>query len=182
VPEPLPLETERLVLEPFDADRDWSSFVADIVLDPDVTAAWTDFREPGLSDADRERLAAAEFLPWFAEGREIGLVVWTLRDRSGDFVGISGLLISGPPAGRGEPEYGAMLASRWHGQGLATEAGHAILADGWSRLALARIITVLDSADPRPRRLVDKLGFRFDEVVSDERGRPHVRFVIDRPA
>jgi hypothetical protein len=29
---------------------------------------------------------------------------------------------------------------------------------------------------------VDKLGFRFDQVVFDEAQRPFVRFVIERPA
>jgi RimJ/RimL family protein N-acetyltransferase len=153
----------------------------EIVLDPIVTADWADFRAPSLTDADRERLAADEFLPWFDEGRAIGLVAWTMRTHDEDFVGVSGLFISDPPAGTGDPEFGAMLAARWHRQGLATEAGMAILDDGWSRLGLARMITVMDAPNPASRRLVDKLGFRFDEIVLSDAGRPHVRFVLDRP-
>jgi [ribosomal protein S5]-alanine N-acetyltransferase len=176
VPEPLRLVTERLVLTPFDQARDWSSFVADLVLDREVTRYWADFADPGLSDADKERLAADEFLPWFDDGRGRGLVVWTLRTADGSFVGVSGLTIPGPPVGGTDPEFGCMLGTRWHGRGLATEAGRAILDDGWSRLGLARIITVMDSPNPASRRLVDKLGFRFDGVVFDDEHRPYVRF------
>jgi ribosomal-protein-alanine N-acetyltransferase len=75
-----------------------------------------------------------------------------------------------------------MLGARWHGQGLATEAGRAVIEDGWSRLGLARVITVLDTPNVASRRLVDKLGFRFDQVVFDESQRPFIRFVIERPA
>lgn len=173
MPEPLRLVTARLVLTPFAEERDLASFVADLVLDPLVTRDWEDFADPSLTDADKARLAADEFLPWFEAGRARGLVAWTLRMPAGEFVGVSGLLIAGPPAADGDPEFGCLLAGRWHGQGLATEAGRAVLADGWSRLGLTRVITVLDSANPASRRLVDKLGFRFDRVEF-EAGRAYV--------
>jgi RimJ/RimL family protein N-acetyltransferase len=182
VPDPLRLVTERLVLTPFDASRDWPAFVADLVLDPVVTRYWADFADPGLSDADKERLAAQEFLPWFADGRRRGLVAWTLRTPEGDFVGVSGLTIPGPPVGGVDPEFGCMLGSRWHGRGFATEAGRAVLEDAWSRLGLTRVITVMDSPNPASRGLVDKLGFRFEEVVFDEERRPFIRFAVGPPA
>lgn len=182
VPEPLRLVTERLVLTPFDEERDWPAFVADLVLDPVVTRHWADFADPGLTDGDKERLAVEEFLPWFDEGRRHGLVVWALRTRGGEFVGVSGLTIPGPPVGGVDPEFGCMLGSRWHGRGLATEAGHAVLDDAWSRLGLARVITVMDSPNPASRRLVDKLGFRFEEVVFDDERRPFIRFAVERDA
>ncbi len=170
------------MLTPFDAAQDWPAFVADLVLDPVVTRYWADFADPALTDADKERLAADEFLPWFDDGRRRGLVVWTLRTPDDEFVGVSGLTIPGPPVGGEDPEFGCMLGSRWHGRGLATEAGRAILEDAWSRLGLARVITVMDSPNPASRRLVDKLGFRFDEVVFDEERRPFIRFVVEPDA
>jgi RimJ/RimL family protein N-acetyltransferase len=180
--DPPRLTTERLEMRPFDRRRDWSAFVRHLVLDPVVTAGWPDFADPSLTDADKERIAAGEFLPWFEEGQTRGLIVWTLRTLDGAFVGVSGLLISDPPVGGSDPEFGCMLGARWHGQGLATEAGRAVIEDGWSRLGLTRIITVLDSANPASRRLVDKLGFSFDQVVFDEAQRPFIWFVIERPA
>jgi RimJ/RimL family protein N-acetyltransferase len=176
------LLTERLVLTPFDRERDWASIVEDLVLDPIVTRYWTDFADPDLTADDRERLAADEFLPWFEAGRARGLVAWVLRTPDEAFVGVSGLMIAGPPMGDTDPEFGCMLATRWHGQGLATEAGSAVLEDAWQRLRLARVITVMDSPNPASRLLVDKLGFTFDGVEFDDSGCPLVRFVIDRPA
>ena len=175
------LTTERLVLTPFDRGRDWASVVSDLVLDPVVTRYWTDFADPALGATDRERLAAEEFLPWFDEGLERGLVAWVLRTPDGEFVGLSGLMVPGPPVGGPDPEFGCMLATRWHGLGLATEAGHAVLADAWSRLGLARVITVMDSPNPASRRLVDKLGFTFGDVTFGDDGHPFVRFVLERP-
>jgi len=87
------------VLTPFDHARDWSRFVADLVLDPVVTRYWADFADPALGDADKERLAAEEFLPWFDEGRARDLVAWAIHAHDGEFVGISGLTIPGPPVG-----------------------------------------------------------------------------------
>jgi len=40
----------------------------------------------------------------------------------------------------------------------------------------------MDSPNPASRRLVDKLGFRFDEVVFDEERRPFIRFVVEPDA
>lgn len=175
------LTTERLELTPFDRARDWADFVGDLVLDPVVTRYWVDFAEPGLTDADKERLAADEFLPWFDAGLAVGLVVWTMRTPGGGFVGVSGLMTAEPPVGGMDPEFGCLLASRWHGHGLATEAGRAVVADAWARLEVDRLIVVLDSPNPASRRLTDKLGFRFDGATFDAAAKPFLRFVLDRP-
>jgi len=175
------LTTERLELTPFDRDRDWADFVSGLVLDQVVTRYWTDFAEPGMTDADKERLAADEFLPWFAEGRARGLVVWVVRTLAQEFVGVSGLMNAEPPVGGPDPEFGCMFATRSHGQGFATEAGRAVIEDGWARLRLARVITVIDSPNLASRHLVDKLGFRFDAAVFGDDAEPYLVFVVDRP-
>ena len=171
-----------LVLAPFDAVRDWPAFVADIVLDPEVTRFWSDFADPDLTDADKERLAADEFLPWFAEGAERGFIVWTTRAPDGDFVGVTGLMTSEPPVGGPDPEFGCLFATRWHGRGVATETGLAVIDDAWARLETDRIITVMDSPNQASRRLVDKLGFHFEEAIFDDDATPYLVFVLDRPA
>ena len=176
------LTTERLVLTRFDRERDWPDFVSGLVMDPVVTRYWADFADPGLTDADKERLAADEFLPWFEEGLARGLVVWTVRTADGEFVGVSGLMTAESPVGGTDPEFGCLLASRWHGRGLATEAGLAVVADAWARLPVDRLIVVLDSPNPASRRLTDKLGFRFDGAVFDDVGKPYLRFISDRPS
>ena len=154
---------------------------ADIVLDPVVTEHWADFADPALTAADQERIAAEEFLPWFAEGATQGFIVWTVREPDGAFVGISGLMTTEPPVGGPDPEFGCLLATRSHGKGYATEAGHAVIADAWSRLGLPRIVTVMDSPNLASRRLVDKLGFSFDRAVFGEAAQAYLVFVLDRP-
>ncbi len=129
-------------MTPFDPERDWAAFVADVVLDPVVTAYWADFADPTLTDDDKERLAAAEFLPWFAEGAGRGFIAWTVRTPDGEFVGVTGLMTSEPPVGGRDPEFGCLFATRWHGRGVATETGVAVLEDAWARPATNRIITV----------------------------------------
>jgi len=170
------LTTERFVLMPFDAERDWLEFIADIALDANVTQ-W----ESDVGDDDKPARAADEFLPWFAEGAAQGFIVWTVRDRDGAFVGISGLMTTEPPVGGPDPEFGCLFATRWHGQGVATETGQAVLADAWARLDVDRIVTVMDSPNRASRRLVDKLGFRFDRAVFGEDATAYLVFVLDRP-
>jgi len=175
------LITERLVLTPFDRERDWADFVTDLILDPVVTRYWEDFADPALTDDDKEQMAAAEFLPWFQEDHARGFAAWILRTPEGEFVGLSGLTTADEPVGGPDPEFGCLLATRWHGSGLATEAGRAVIEDGWERLGLGRVITVLESPNPASRRLVDKLGFRFDRVVFNEASQAYVVLVLDRP-
>jgi len=168
--------TDRFVLTPFDADRDWSEFVVDIALDPNVI-----HYGPDIADADKRELAADEFVPWFAEGAERGFIVWTVRTPEGEFVGVTGLMTSEPPVGGPDPEFGCLFATRWHGRGVATETGIAVLDDAWARLPTDRIITVMDTPNLASRRLVDKLGFRFEEAVFDEDATAYLVFVLDRP-
>jgi RimJ/RimL family protein N-acetyltransferase len=181
VASPAALTTERFVLAPFDAERDWPDIVTDIVLDPVVTEHWKDLADPSLTDSDKVRIAADEFLPWFEEGAVHGFIVWTVRDPAGAFVGISGLMTTEPPVGGPDPEFGCLFAARWHGQGVATEVGRAVMAEAWSRLDIDRIVTVMDSPNRASRRLVDKLGFRFDRAVFDAAATAYLVFVLDRP-
>ena len=91
-------------------------------------------------------------------------------------------MTSEPPVGGDDPEFGCLFATRWHGRGVATETGLAVLEDAWARLPVDRIITVMDSPNQASRRLVDKLGFRFDAAVFDDDATPYLVFVLDRPA
>lgn len=177
----LVLTTDRLELRPFERERDWADVLADILLDPSVNASWPAALDPELDAEARAHLAAEEYPPWFDEGRARGLIVWVLRTLDGAFVGLSGLMLAGPPFEGPDPEFGCLLGTRWHGSGLATEAGRAVLADAWRRRGIERVITVLEDPSRASRRLVDKLGFRFAEVAFDERGRPFLVFEMDRP-
>jgi ribosomal-protein-alanine N-acetyltransferase len=110
-----------------------------------------------------------------------GFVVWTVRDPAGSFVGISGLMTTEPPVGGPDPEFGCLFATRWHGQGVATEVGRTVIADAWARLDIPRIVTVMDSPNRASRRLVDKLGFTFEGAVFGDDATAYLVFVLDRP-
>lgn len=179
---PRRLTTERLGLTPFDPERDWAEFVRDLVLDPVVSEHWPDFADPTLTDADKERIAADEFIPWFADGASHGFIAWTVRTPAGEFVGVSGLMTTEPPVGGPDPEFGCLFATRWHGRGVATEVGHAVIVDAWRRLPIPRIVSVMDSPNRASRRLVDKLGFVFERAVFGDAGQAYLVFVLDRPA
>jgi [ribosomal protein S5]-alanine N-acetyltransferase len=177
----LMLSTDRLRLRPFDRERDWADVLAGVLLDSNVNGTWMAAMGVGVGHPEAERLAAEEFLPWFAEGRARGLIVWVMRTPDGALVGISGLMVADPPFDGSDPEFGCLVAARWHGLGLATEAGRAVLDDAWRRLDIERVITVLEHPTPSSRRLVDKLGFRFVEVAFDSSARPLVVLAAERP-
>ncbi len=127
-------------------------------------------------------MAAAEFLPWFEEDRARGFGAWMLRQPDGDFVGFSGLTTADEPVGGPDPEFSCLLTSRWHGSGLATEAGRAVIEDGWARMGLARVITVLDSPNPgesAPGRTSSAFG--SIALSSTTTAKAYLVFVLDRP-
>lgn len=155
--------------------------MANIVLDANVTE-WADSDNENLADAKKDRLAADEFIPWFADGAARGFIAWTVRAPDGEFVGVSGLMTSEPPVGGPDPEFGCLFATRWHGKGVATEVGRAVIADAWARLDGLRIITVMDTPNLASRRLVDKLGFAFEGAVFDAEATPYLVFALVRPS
>ena len=63
------------------------------------------------------------------------------------------------------PEVQYMLASRYHGLGLVTEAVRAILADGFDRCGLSRVRAYVDAPNIGSRRVAEKLGFQLQGQV-----------------
>jgi hypothetical protein len=72
-----------------------------------------------------------------------------------------------------EPELGYMLASAFHGHGLATEAVRAVLADAFGRLRLERIVAIVDVPNVGSIRVLEKADFDLDrEYLGDVDGEP----------
>jgi RimJ/RimL family protein N-acetyltransferase len=122
--------------------------------DPDVRRwLWDDMLIPEASARDvvEESLAtfaARGFGQWLASGRADG----ALR-------GFAGLRAFG---GEGEVELLYGLAPAHWGEGLATEAAHAVLDHGLRTLALPRIAARADSPNAASVRVMQRLGLRFD--------------------
>ena len=58
----------------------------------------------------------------------------------------------------------AFLPAHW-GKGIAFESASAVMSHGRSALGLRRIIAILSQDNERSRRLLGRLGFRFERTV-----------------
>ena len=106
-------------------------------------------------DQTKAALAAAERC-WKSE--KWGL--WAVRDATtGGLVGEAGLQHLTDVDGA-EVEFSYTLGKRYWGQGLATEAGHAILLDAWDRYGGNLIHAVTHPDHKASGSVLRKLGFR----------------------
>jgi ribosomal-protein-alanine N-acetyltransferase len=127
-----------------------------------------------------------EELEWIIDvyyGR-YGFGPWaTIHKETGEFIGRCGLLpwtILPTPTGEralggtGEHPVGAegsevevayLLAKRYWGQGLGTEAAQAVVDYGFDRLGLERLICLFDLENVASRRVAEKVGMTFERDV-----------------
>jgi RimJ/RimL family protein N-acetyltransferase len=122
-------------------------------------------------DEDRPRSLAEEqryLANQRAHAHETGFGFLSIQRRmEGDRIGYCGILI-----GRGsfdEPELAYELLRRAHGQGYATEAAQAVM-DAIFATGRRRLWATVRTWNSASFRVLDKLGFHRDHVVSDERG------------
>jgi RimJ/RimL family protein N-acetyltransferase len=123
-------------------------------------------REGGttLTLADAERRLVEQN----AQAHESGIGFLAIKRRAeGDLIGYCGLLV-----GRGsfdEPEIAYELLRRAHGHGYATEAARAVL-DAAFATGRRRIWATVRAWNAPSFRVLEKIGFRRDHSVTDERG------------
>ncbi|HTF32673.1 MAG TPA: GNAT family N-acetyltransferase [Myxococcota bacterium] len=146
------LETTRLMLRPFvlqDLDALHAFFIH-----PEVRRFLWDDRV--VSRDTVQALIAASFASFSVQG----LGLWVAEDRaSRAFVGFCGLR---PIDETAEIEllYG-LVRERW-GEGLATEAGNAVLAHAFLRVGLPRVVGRTDSPNLASVRVLERLGMQFE--------------------
>jgi RimJ/RimL family protein N-acetyltransferase len=92
----------------------------------------------------------------------MGLMLVALRE-GGVPVGICGLLRRD---GLDDPDLGFAFLPEHRGQGYAAEAAAATLAWGRGALGLGRVLAITSLDNDASGRLLEKLGFRFDRVVT----------------
>lgn len=180
------LLTPRLRLTPF-TRNDFDRFFEACILDPAVIHYWWAYSRPGLTVEQKRRMALTDFLEAAEAGwRDHGLIVWSARPRDpalgppDDYVGMIGVVSAEMPDQGPEPDLGYMLASRYQGLGLATEAGRVVVADAFARYGLERMAAIVDEPNTGSRRVLEKLGFRQVLRWVGEDGMPMLRFVIER--
>jgi RimJ/RimL family protein N-acetyltransferase len=94
----------------------------------------------------------------------------------GAFVGVFGVF---PPENEWgpEPEVGYMLASAFHGRGLATEALAAVVADATGRLGVTVLVAIADEPNLASIRVLEKCGFVLERQYTASDGHPYRRYV-----
>lgn len=146
------LETERLVLRPWQTADAPALFA--ILQEKDILRY---FPRPGLPPAGwAERYIAHHQAHW----EKIGYGHWAVADRlSGQVIGWHGLELL-PETGETEVAY--LLSHAWWGQGLATEAGRAVVQYAFEKADLASIIALVHPENRASIRVIEKLGLSFN--------------------
>jgi RimJ/RimL family protein N-acetyltransferase len=166
---PLPIETARLLVRPFEPD-DVDS-MAKIYGDPDV------MRHVSIGVLDRERTTA--LLEDYRRAQERhGFSSWAVTEKeSGTVVGDVGF---GRYAPTGEPELGYTLAAEFWGRGYALEAARACVAAAFVHLSYPRLVAKVQPDNERSLRLAERLGMRTVETIAVD-GQPHLLLALERP-
>ena len=166
---PLPIETERLLIRPFDpSDAD---SMAKVYGDPEV------MRHVVLGVLDHDRTAA--LLEGYRRSQEEhGFSTWAVVEKeSGTVVGDAGFGIYAPT---GEPELGYTLATRVWGRGYGLDAAGACVETAFAHLPHRRLLAKIEPDNERSLRLAERLGMRPVETISVD-GRPHLLLALERP-
>lgn len=152
-PMPFHLETERLVLQPWD-----ESFAEEL-------RALHAERGDGTPTIEqtREIIAGAQ-----AGTAATGIATLPIRRRAeGDFIGYCGLIVGRVTVD--EPEIAYELFERVHGNGYATEAARAVL-DAATATGRSRLWSTVRTWNTASFRVLEKIGFERDHVTTDDRG------------
>lgn len=105
-----------------------------------------------------------------------GFGYWILRRADREFVGVAGLSRVAV-TGTAEVELSYGLLKRFWGRGLAVEAGREILRLGFE--GSERIVSYTLIHNARSRRVMEKLGFRYEREIRHA-GLPHALYEADR--
>jgi RimJ/RimL family protein N-acetyltransferase len=162
------LETERLVLRQFTMDDLDELFR--LRADPEVMRY--------IGDQSRERVA--QRLGYYISHYDShGFGMWAvMHKRTGTMIGWCGLVFLDETP---EVEVGYGVARDYWGQGLMTEAAHASLRYGFEKIGLERIVAVAMPENLASRRIMEKLGMRF-EKNAHHYGHDLVYYAIGRDA
>ena len=156
------LETDRLILRHL--ERGDLDDLHALYADPEIRRYFP--------DGTLTREETLEELEWFLAGHpehpQLGL--WaTIHKPTGGFIGRCGLL-PWTIEGRPEVEVAYLLAKRYWGQGLATEAARAIVHHACAHLGHERLICLIDPANAASIRVAERIGMRLERALEDDAG------------
>ncbi len=144
------ITTDRLILRQWrDSDLDpWASLNADPEVMRHFPAVHTRPESDAMAAGNRDYIDQHGFGLWAVERRSDGEFL--------GFVGLKGLSDANPLAPA--VEAGWRLASQAWGQGYATEAAAAAMADGFERLGLERIVAFTARQNLPSQAVMTRLG------------------------
>lgn len=149
-------DTDRLTLrwlEPTDA-----GFMFELMNDPD----WLQYiGDRGIRSPEDARRHIVEGPRAMCERLGFGLFLVALRD-GGTPIGACGLL---KRDWLDDVDIGFAFLPAFRGRGYAHEAAAAMVHHGRTALGLHRIAAIVSEGNVRSRRLLDILGFRFEQMV-----------------
>ena len=151
---------ERLREEHFEVLRAFDS-------DPDVMATLGGLR----SENETLEQLRANLEHWEREG----FGPWVFRDRETGEVRGTGALRRVRIEGREEVEVGYRVAAAWWGRGIATEMASTLVGLARERLGLAEIVAFTLPHNVASRRVMEKVGFRYERDI-EWAGLPHVLY------
>lgn len=152
--DPPVLETERLILRRIE-ESDYLDMY-DYSRREDVTRylLWSPHPSPdytrGYVHSLRHQYRNGEFYDW------------AIILRGGGMIGTVGFTRLDPQNNCGELGY--VISPRYHGKGIATEAASVVLRFGFQRLGLNRIEARYMAENLASRRVMEKLGMRFEGI------------------
>jgi RimJ/RimL family protein N-acetyltransferase len=188
------IETERLILRPFDIG-DVEELYRLVYADPSVRDAWSGYRE----SHDQFRRRFAEGGAWrVVDGFGFRAVV---LKQGGVLLGLMGfqrhqdepriVLADGDRPLASDPglvdvELTYALGREYQKRGYATEAGAALIAEGFDRLGIDRIVNWVDPRNTDTIGLMTRLGFRIEPNRTPDdlarSGAPSVLGILERTA
>ena len=160
------LETERLLLRQITVDD--AQFILTLLNEPSFLRYIGDKQVRNLEDAEAyiRNGPVASY-----ERNGFGLYLVELRE-SYTPIGICGFLKRDELP---DPDIGFAFLPEFWGKGFAFEAAAAVLEDARQRLRLQRILAITSLDNEASIKLLQRLGFRFDKVITFAAGREQVR-------
>ncbi len=189
------IETERLWIRPF-VEVDVDALYPLVYADPEVRDAWSGYRETLEQFRERFRTTAL----WRVEA---GFGFRAVVRKEGDvLIGLMGFqrydededtsyivfADGSSPVGRNpdlvEVELTYAFGRAYWGQSYATEAGRALIAEGFTRLGIGRIINAVHPDNAHRIHLMQRLGLRIEpNLYPDDftrHGKPGVLGIQDK--
>ena len=164
------LETDRLIIRPITLDD--ASFILTLLNEPSFLRYIGDKQVRNLEDA-RQYILNGPVASYERHG--FGLCLVELGE-SHTPVGMCGILKREELP---DPDIGFALLPDFWSKGLAFEAAAAVLNDARERLKIERILAITSLDNAASINLLERLGFRFKEIITLTPEREEVRLFVN---